>query len=111
MERCTVATHRFKKDLKSCSTKNILKTLQEFITFRLRANPIENFGKKDSMFSNGKYRGFRHFHLVHGRLILIYQITANQLRLCAIAVHKEFNPNSAFADWIDGLRGEDYQMF
>ena len=61
MERCTVATHRFKKDLKSCSTKNILKTLQEFITFRLR--------------------------------------------------HKEFNPNSAFADWIDGLRGEDYQMF
>lgn len=114
-ERVVIATKQFEKDLKDFSkiAPSILKTLSEFIAFRKEALPSQSFGKKDLPYSNGDLRGFRHTHLVFGQVIMTYQLTGNQIRLCCITTHKAIDgvPPRGFIAFLNGLSEDDYHPF
>jgi mRNA-degrading endonuclease YafQ of YafQ-DinJ toxin-antitoxin module len=87
--RSISATNRFRETFKMFrqAYPSIDKTLREFLDFRTTHRPDEMYGAKDTPFVSRELRGFRHFHLVHGRVILIYQITHSELRLCLVMDH------------------------
>jgi mRNA-degrading endonuclease YafQ of YafQ-DinJ toxin-antitoxin module len=87
--RTLSATERFRDTFKSFrqTYASIDKTLRDFIEFRLTHRSDEVYSAKDTPFTGGELRGFRHIHLVHGRAILIYQITLEELRLCLVMDH------------------------
>jgi mRNA-degrading endonuclease YafQ of YafQ-DinJ toxin-antitoxin module len=87
--RTLSATARFRESFKAFrkTYASIDKTLRDFIEFRLSHRSDEVYSAKDTPFTGGELRGFRHIHLVHGRVILIYQITQEELRLCLVMDH------------------------
>lgn len=88
--RILTATKRFRDSFNSFrkSYPTIDEALRAFVAFRLSHRPDEPYASKDAPFSrHNELRGFRHFHLVHGRVILIYQITPDELRLCLVTDH------------------------
>jgi mRNA-degrading endonuclease YafQ of YafQ-DinJ toxin-antitoxin module len=64
----------------------IAEILKRFVEFRLTHNPNEPFTAKDYPFNN-YLRGYRHFHMVHGRVVLIYQVDQSELRLYIVMDH------------------------
>jgi mRNA-degrading endonuclease YafQ of YafQ-DinJ toxin-antitoxin module len=88
--RVLTATARFRDSFNSFkkSYPIIDSTLRAFIDFRMTHRPDESYASKDAPFSvHNELRGFRHFHMVHGRVILVYQITSSELRLCLVTDH------------------------
>lgn len=88
-ERILSATARFRDTFKSYRQvhSNLDTILREFVEFRLTHRPDDSYGAKDSAFISKELKGFRHFHMVHGRVILIYQLTSTELRLCLVMDH------------------------
>lgn len=86
--RSLVVTARFRDTFNAFrqSYPRIDTTLREFVTFRLTHSSDQPFSGKDRPFSNA-LRGFRHVHLVHGRVILVYQINPSELRLFIVTDH------------------------
>lgn len=107
-----VASRRFLKEFSEFSRgyRNLDRILRDFLSFRISARPDQPFGKKDYPFRNGHLRGFRHFHMVHGKAILVYQISEGQLRLCCMCEHKTIDgiPSQAFTDYLQGLTEADF---
>ena len=88
--RTLTATVRFKNTFKEFkqSFPIIDSVLRRFVEFRLSHRIDEPYANKDSAFSvHNELRGFRHLHMVHGKVILIYQITQPELRLCLVTDH------------------------
>lgn len=87
--RTLSATTRFRDTFKQFRQHypNLDKVLREFVEFRLAHRPDEMYGPKDTPFTGPVLRGFRHFHMVHGRVILVYQVTQTELRLCLVMDH------------------------
>lgn len=90
--RRVVATKRFEKTFIEFSKKyaGLKETLRDFVDFRLIHRPDEPFSPKDAAFSpSSSLAGFRHLHMVHGKAILVYYITAANLCLCCMLDHTE----------------------
>jgi mRNA-degrading endonuclease YafQ of YafQ-DinJ toxin-antitoxin module len=113
--RQVVATTRFNADLRQVLKTNpkAKKDLEKFIEFRKIHGPERHFAKKDYMLSNGDLAGFWHWHLVFGRLILFYQMTADQLQLIAITSHKMVDgiPPRSFTNWLQSLAPGSFEPF
>ena len=106
-----VATRRFIKDFRSHSKQQeTIETIKNFIHFRC-LNENEKFCNKDYIFVNGYYRGYRHVHLIYGYLVLVYQITKNEIRLCAICPHKTIEKHNIFGAWLNSLDENDFRPF
>jgi mRNA-degrading endonuclease YafQ of YafQ-DinJ toxin-antitoxin module len=89
-DRVLTATARFRDSFNKYKQQYpvIVDRLNAFVEFRLTHRPDEPYVVKDSPFSvHNALRGFRHFHMVHGTVILIYQITPAELRLCLVTDH------------------------
>lgn len=86
--RSVAATSRFHETFKAFkrANANLDQTLYDFIEFRLSHQPSESFGAKDRPFTR-ELRGFWHYHMVHGRVILVYQVTPTDLRLSILTDH------------------------
>jgi mRNA-degrading endonuclease YafQ of YafQ-DinJ toxin-antitoxin module len=107
-----VASRRFIKEINALSNiyPDVVNTLSGFLEFKCARGPMDSYGKKDYPFRNGKLRGFRHFHISHGKIILVYWITKAQLRLCCIVSHKAIDgtPSATLISYLDGLVDEDF---
>lgn len=106
-----VASRQFVKELNHLSTTNpdVISVLGDFLDFKC-AKTGDRYGKKDYPFSNGKLKGFHHFHLMHGKLILIYRIGQSQVRLCCIISHKAIDgtPSARLVSYLEGLADTDF---
>jgi hypothetical protein len=98
-DRTLAATSRFRETFKIFQTgyPELGKALFEFVKFRL-ANDIP-FGPKDRPFNN-KLRGYWHYHLIHGRAIVVYQINQHELKLFCVTDHSYTQPRG-----VDRLAG------
>lgn len=115
INRTPVATNRFMNDLEKVmmSVPSAADDLAAFIEFKRTALPNAKFGKKDDRFRNDYLSNFWHWHLVHGKLIVVYQTTATLLKLVTIINHKIIDgvaPRS-WANWLDSLTPSDYFPF
>lgn len=110
-----VSTKRFLKNYAFYERgyPGIDKTFREFIEFKLQ-NPMTPFSKKDVPLSSGSLRGYRHVHLFHGKVILIYDIEAGQLRLLDVVEHTGVdNGRTAnnLGDYLNTLGARDFQPY
>ena len=100
-----VQTARFKKNFATLKRgyTEIGGKLVDFLAFKTR-NPAAQHSRKDTAFvNNGNLKGFRHEHLVLGKVIIIYQIAENQLRLLDCVEHKAFEGAAkALAGYVKG---------
>jgi mRNA-degrading endonuclease YafQ of YafQ-DinJ toxin-antitoxin module len=103
-----VATNRFEKELSQ--HRDITDRLNDFLKFRLTASPTESFSKKDYPYS-GPLAGYRHVHLIYGKIILTYQLVGGQIRLCCLTSHKEVDAKEILARWLNSLKISDYHPF
>ncbi|RYD63887.1 MAG: hypothetical protein EOP84_33220, partial [Verrucomicrobiaceae bacterium] len=111
--RRVVSTRRFDKELPPFlkSDPSIGRTLAAFLRFRETALPTQGFGKKDAVYTAGKMQGFRHVHLVHGKVIVTYQITATDIRLISIHTHDATETSNGLPNYAVRLGPEDYHPF
>lgn len=107
-----VSTAKFLEDLGTFqkSYEGIEQKLQIFIDQK-QNNPTTLIGNKDYPFSNGDLRGFNHYHLVHGRAILIYTLSSGSLRLYRIVPHKVIDkvPPKSLTDYLKTV--SEFQPF
>lgn len=91
--RKVVATKRFEKELAGYlkADPKIGQTLAAFLRFRETALPQQAFSKKDVAYTGGQYKGLRHVHLSHGRVILTYDITGSEIRLISVHNHSQMD--------------------
>lgn len=111
-QRRVEVTKRFLKDFSEFSKGNLAlkSTLKDFIDFRKSALPTEPYGKKDYPFSNGNLKGWRHFHLEQGRIVLIYRITPSALLLTAVVDHKSIDGmKPTIAKYLVGIDASDFK--
>jgi hypothetical protein len=105
-----VATKRFLKNSAFYfrGYPGIEATLKEFLHFK-QQNPKAQFGKKDIPFTGGPLKGLFHVHLIHGKVILVYGLRGNQIRLFDMVEHDDFEGKSipALAKYIDSLGMND----
>lgn len=89
--RVALSTTRFDKEIAAFiqQAPAISQSLQQFLEFRSTALPQNGFGKKDAVFTAGLLKGYRHVHLVHGKVIAIYDITSSATRLYCAVTHKD----------------------
>jgi hypothetical protein len=87
-----VQTVRFSKHFAAFSRTNpsLVDALADFASFKSN-NPDKLHSRKDSGFTSGTLKGYRHEHLVFGKVVVIYQITKGQLRMCDCITHKEID--------------------
>lgn len=87
--RKVVATKRFEKELAGFlkADPGIGEKLAAFLRFRETALPQQGFSKKDAIYTGGNMKGFRHVHLVHGKVIVTYSLTNSEIRLISIHNH------------------------
>lgn len=90
----------------------LAKTMKEFLEFKSE-NPNTPFSKKDLTFrgSNKVLRSFWHAHLVHGKVIVLYQPVENEIRLYDMVDHTA-TEGSTFANtlshYVAGLSRNDF---
>ena len=91
-QRRLVITQRFSETFNTFrqAYPKITETLKNFIEFRLTHKSDDPYASKDTPFNN-YLRGYRHFHLVHGRVILIYQNNESTLRLFIVVNHHDYD--------------------
>jgi mRNA-degrading endonuclease YafQ of YafQ-DinJ toxin-antitoxin module len=107
-----VETARFQEEFDAYARQspNIAKRLIAFIKFKVE-HPDKQWDRKDTGFSgNDRLRGYRHTHLLMGKVILIYQITQNQLRLCACVEHNYVEGGmKAMIRYLDRLDNQSFK--
>lgn len=115
LNRTPVATNRFMNDLEKVmlSVPSAADDLAAFIEFKRTSMPNVRYGKKDEKFRNDYLADFWHWHLVHGKLIVVYQTTSTLLKLVTIINHKIIDGTSprSWANWLSSLKPSDYFPF
>lgn len=112
-----VCTRRFLKELPehTAGYPVVRANLASFLAERSAGEGSRPAGKKDSAFSNSLLKGFWHVHLVFGKVILIYAIDAQCLRLCRVVNHMAINHIGKqvhmLSGYLQGLGEEDYAPF
>lgn len=111
MHRTVLATTRFEKNYSAFTGKysNVAGTLTDFLEFRNTARPDQSYGPKDSPMTT--IPGYRRFHLVLGKAILIYAIVGDEIRLADIVEHNLIEAGRGLATlgkYINALDTEDF---
>jgi hypothetical protein len=116
-QRNVIATKRFRQDItRYCrGYPGTDEALIDFIQERRQLNS-RPWGAKDSPFAGGdkNVRGLWHVHLQHGKVIVIYDVTATDLRLIAVVEHSETDTPRAIQQlgkYYQSLTPEDFQPF
>jgi hypothetical protein len=65
------------------------KTLTAFLKAKV-ANPTQPMGAKDTPFTGGVLKGFWHVHLIHGKVVLVYDYRNGALCLYDVVEHNDF---------------------
>ncbi len=76
-------------------------------------DPRQPFGKKDAPFiRSGPLGGYFHFHLIHGRMILVYDVKDGAIRLYDVMDHRGFEGRQAasLAAFLKGASVSDYVL-
>lgn len=74
-------------------------------------DPRQQFGKKDTPFiRSGPFGGYFHCHLIHGRMIIIYNVKDGALCLYEVTDHRGFEGRQAasLAAYLKGASVNDY---
>ncbi|RYE97734.1 MAG: hypothetical protein EOO77_38540, partial [Oxalobacteraceae bacterium] len=111
-ERRVLATKRFIKNAKEWMRlyPDVGPTLADFLRFRETASPTQGFSKKDAPFTGGVLKGFRHVHLRFGKVICVYAIGMNEIRLIDMVDHDTMDSDS-FQRFVSGVGESDFQQF
>lgn len=95
----------FMKGYPACLDK-----LKAFLDFRLTARPEQGFNSKDYPYRPGTpLAGWRHVHLIFGKVVVTYQMSDGEIRLC-IATHHD-PPAQALSQFLNGLTPNDFHPF
>jgi hypothetical protein len=107
--RRVVATKRFLKNIREFTRiyPDVGQTLAEFLRFRETAPASQGFSKKDAPFTGGQLVGFRHVHLRFGKVILVYQLVGNEIRLIDVVDHKTADSDN-FSRFVVGVKAGEY---
>jgi mRNA-degrading endonuclease YafQ of YafQ-DinJ toxin-antitoxin module len=103
-------TSRFEREFDRFAKSDaaVARRLVSFLEHKL-INPTQPWDRKDTAFNNKRLKSFRHAHLVLGKVIIIYEITQGQLRLCACVEHKQVEgATKALITYLDGLTGDSF---
>ena len=95
--RHIVATDRFNSDYREFAHKykDLQSKLEDFLQYRKTSRPDQPFNTKDSPMM--AVNGVRRCHLVHGRALLLYVITDDEIRLIDIVDHGEIDGKASVA--------------
>ena len=93
-----VSTGRFDKEAAAIglAVPDFENNLRKFINFKIESGGGQ-YGKRDTFYTGGVLKGYRHCHIVGGNIVLIYDISDGQLRLLAVGNHDEYEGGSARA--------------
>jgi len=104
-----VVTKRFKKNYEHYARgyPGLGDKTEKFLAAK-QANPSGSLGVNDKPFTGGPLTGIMHVHLVHGKVMLIYAVRNDQIRLYDIGEHNDFEGKKVnhLADYIKSL-GDD----
>ena len=105
-------TNRFEKNFASMlgSYPAAAGVLSKFLQHKV-ADHRQQFGKKDTPFiRSGPFGGYFHCHLIHGRMIIIYNVKDGALCLYAVMDHRGFEGRQAasLAAYLKGAALNDY---
>jgi hypothetical protein len=116
-QRNVVATKRFRQDIaRYCrGYPGTDEALVDFIEERRQLNS-RPWGAKDSPLAGGdkNIHGLWHVHLKHGKVIVLYDLTAADLRLIAVVEHSETDTPRAvqhLGKYYQSLSPQDFQPF
>jgi hypothetical protein len=111
-QRRVLATKRFIKNAKAWIKlyPDVGQTLAEFLRFRETAPANQGFSKKDAPYTGDSLAGFRHVHLRFGKVILVYALGNNEIRLIDMVDH-DTGDSDAFRKFVVNTRSADFQNF
>ncbi|RYD59791.1 MAG: hypothetical protein EOP83_20410 [Verrucomicrobiaceae bacterium] len=110
-QKRVVATKRFLKSAREWIRlyPDVGQTLAEFLRFRETAPLTQGFSKKDAPLMNN-LKGFRHVHFRFGKVICVYALAPNEIRLIDIVDHDTMDSDS-FHRFVRSVGESDYQQF
>lgn len=109
-------TDQFVKDFKDFgkSDKRVEKQLRYFIDGKRQIGLNANLGANDRAFTSTALSGFLHFHMVQGKVMLIYKYADNSIILMKIVKHDEYESQKrikALASELEAMSpSTDYQL-
>lgn len=118
-QRKVVATTRFEKELAYYvkGYPGLMKTFREFLEYRMSAPASQGWGKKDSILTGGVYggQGLWHVHLYHGKVIVIYKIDGDTIKLLTVVEHNYVEGGgkgpATVMHYINGLKPSDFHPY
>lgn len=110
-----VATTRFISNFQSFSHKyrDLEPKMRDFMEFRRMARPDQPYNAKDNQMVNDSVRGLRRCHLVHGKALILYFITRNEIQLLDVVEHNEIEGRNmiAMSRYIVSLTPQSFKPF
>lgn len=105
-----VVTNRFNETYSSFSSANpqlINAKFKKWIQQKLEGQPTTNDYAFQSMSPLGTYY---HYHIIKGKMIIVYKKVGSDLRLYIVVEHKDYEGKAAvrLANWIESLSDADF---
>lgn len=113
-ERKVVATDRFKKEFEIFKRgyPQLTNNLKEFIKKRRVTDKRTPTSKKDYPIQGSALQGYMHTHLVFGEVVIIYDVTPEQLQLITLGSHKIVDRiTKSLGNWVLSLKPSDFTPF
>lgn len=112
--REVVATERFKKEFEIFKRgyPQLTDNLKDFINKRRVTDRRTPTGKKDYPIQGSALQGYMHTHLVFGEVVIIYDVTPEQLQLITLGSHKIVDRiTKSLSNWVLSLNPKDFTPF
>jgi mRNA-degrading endonuclease YafQ of YafQ-DinJ toxin-antitoxin module len=109
-------TQQFKKTYNNIirSQPRVKEDFEKFIDFKREYN-IKAFGNRDNIMAPGSgMSGLWHYHIIYGKVIVIYSIDRNHIELYAIGEHILYDTPArvlALKRFIDSLTQDDFEIY
>lgn len=103
----TAAFNQTYSDFAAAKPELINKKFKEFVQAKLEGTPTTN----DYAFqSRSPLGGYYHYHLLKGKMIIVYRKVGNDLRLYIVVEHKDYESKAAvrLANWLESLSDSDF---
>lgn len=103
----TAAFNQTYSDFAAAKSELINKKFKEFVQAKLEGTPTTN----DYAFqSRSPLGGYYHYHLLKGKMIIVYRKVGNDLRLYIVVEHKDYESKAAvrLANWLESLSDSDF---
>lgn len=103
----TAAFNQTYSDFAAAKPELINKKFKEFVQAKLEGTPTTN---DYSFQSRSPLGGYYHYHLLKGKMIIIYRKVGNDLRLYIVVEHKDYESRAAarLANWLESLGDNDF---